>query len=596
MANESEKIKEYILLKDKVSFIKTADLKTLLSIVDLHFFLDENNEDLMSLETAQIKLNKMFVYSLSEQTRLNLTNNEKRLGFNIFDLMGNGLFIKKEFIAPNQFKNAFKYKLDLLKKIILSKDYLDYLEKNIYDIEKGTQGKRFLNLAKVDNREVFEILFDFIVNLKKNNRENLTKENYEKSYIFKKNGESYFDQDGKFGLKNIFFSLIDEYSNIYLPLFSSDLNKINNSKQKFIKIISDYYISQNNEKLINDLKQFCNNTTITGLQTITLENNKKNNGDQKGNIIPITINENDNRVYLCEGVATGLSIANLINNKNIISCINVKNMEEVAKKYLKTGLDVVICMDLDKPYINNKEIKSGAGTSSCYDLNMFLNEEIDIIKGRLSIIKPIPSIEALNKNKIANISFRDDAFGLTSDGILFKIKDYTGGKFSDFNDLEKYANFSAIGKSIQNIIKEQLCNPDFFDSNDIKNKKLLNYIKTNIDEIILVPFLSMNNELFSKTNKLPLTLDLSEVKNLKDNHIEQIRLSIKNDDFSIEKKNFNPHLYLVIKDILLKEPDINNNEIKERVENILKATESIKKNDIINKIKKIKEQSELQLN
>ncbi len=522
MINE---MKEYLEIKNKREYLNKIPTKIFLELIDLFYFIDPENKEFIQTTTAQISnRNKMFIYSLTEQETLNLTPAEREKGFNLIDLMTTGRFLKKEFLLNEQDRNNFGKKINYLKKIISSNEYVKYLEDNLLNIENNVIKPEFSQLANTDSREVFEILFDVIVSLSKNNIKNLTKENYENSYLNKKIGLNCFSEEKKISLSSIFCGFIDEFSNNYFPIFNHKINNLENGKYQLQKIILDYFNNRNQQSLLENLKILTKNNLVNGVQTIDSNGEKKVNGEQKGNVIPIMLNNNSSKIYLCEGVATGISISKMLSTQeNIISCVNVKNLEYVAKEYLKQQKEVILCIDIDKPIFKSNKIFPGAGAQMCYNINKWIKEAENTFSiNKLAIITPLPSEEIFLKLDLKDVPFRDDGLGITTSGELFRIKDFTGGKLSDFNDLERYSNVSENGWKIKEEISKELQQPLFYNKEQIQENLLKKQLDEKIFDLKVYGFLTKDNMDYETTKKLPLINWNGNELDLKDDDLKKI--------------------------------------------------------------------------
>lgn len=102
-----------------------------------------------------------------------------------------------------------------------------------------------------------------------------------------------------------------------------------------------------------------------GYQAIHANGDKQFSMGQRLDSLFFSINGNDiSRIYICEGVATGLSVFEAIEGKYTVACaFSAGNMIKVAdvlrRKYEKSAL--VVCADNDKwkPHIGNTGVKSG---------------------------------------------------------------------------------------------------------------------------------------------------------------------------------------------------------------------------------------------
>lgn len=102
-----------------------------------------------------------------------------------------------------------------------------------------------------------------------------------------------------------------------------------------------------------------------GYQTIHQNGDKQFSMGQRLDSLFLFINGNDiSRIYICEGVATGLSISEALNQKFVVVCaFSASNMIKVAdalrRKYEKSSL--VVCADNDKwkPHIGNTGVRTG---------------------------------------------------------------------------------------------------------------------------------------------------------------------------------------------------------------------------------------------
>ena len=225
---------------------------------------------------------------------------------------------------------------------------------------------------------------------------------------------------GNFDIKQI------KISKYIMSLLDKKHIRLNNSDLHLLKLKNSIVIPMYNIKT----------KEMQSLQYILpLKENETNKlfhfgGKLKFSIYPININieniENNTTFLLCEGVATGFSIHDIIKNIGIdipiICCFNSKNIENVTDFLLENNKKVIIAADFDQPNImKNQKIILGAG---------------------LNVIKKYNN----NENVICSIanSFKNNSkYYLNSiyNNFLSENNDYCNN-ITDFNDIIVSENLS----------------------------------------------------------------------------------------------------------------------------------------------------------
>ena len=195
-------------------------------------------------------------------------------------------------------------------------------------------------------------------------------------------------------------------------------------------------------------KEFHYNT-VTKLGCFILNKNKLlNEYNQNINM--------DNLVFICEGLATGLTVFNLLNeNYSTIIALNSFGIKTIVE-YLKLknpDLKIIILADRDHPKMNSKsELVNGLGAGLYTSLKLFENYDNLIVFSPILHLRDDKSLIIYNKDKKEFVYNNEN---------LWKIKN----KFSsDFNDL-----FINYGKKIclLNLALNLMFNKQIFEINEL---------------------------------------------------------------------------------------------------------------------------------
>lgn len=322
-----------------------------------------------------------------------------------------------------------------------SKDNINY--KSFYDLYSNVDLKgnitQQIKECELDNtpEETLEEIKNIYLNSKQ---------------IFK---DHYFCNKKIFKINNNILQI--KISNFILKNYEKKHIKLNKFDLYFLKLQNSLVIPMYNIETLE----------IQSLQYL-LENKTKLfhfGGKLKKSFYPINFNiKNKNELnnfdtfILCEGVATGFSICDILNKNNvthvgIISCFTSKNIENVCDFLLKSNKKIIISTDYDQINIISNKIILGAGLESlkkyknnpnviCTIANMLNNNS----KYYLQDIYSNFLIE--NKDYNNNITdFNDIVFNYSitdSSNVFFLNLNYYCYIFNKFNFLEQ--------KKINNII------------------------------------------------------------------------------------------------------------------------------------------------
>jgi putative DNA primase/helicase len=127
------------------------------------------------------------------------------------------------------------------------------------------------------------------------------------------------------------------------------------------KLISRFIARQKQSSLILPIIDF--DYQIWSLQFIYSDGSKKllSGGAKKGNFIPINNISNPSQLLICEGFATGATLAEEYPSSSVIAAIDAGNLESVAiaaRNHWRT-LKIIICADDDRNTTNNPGITKG---------------------------------------------------------------------------------------------------------------------------------------------------------------------------------------------------------------------------------------------
>lgn len=128
------------------------------------------------------------------------------------------------------------------------------------------------------------------------------------------------------------------------------------------KQIKPFYARQNADNLVLPVIDF--NGGLKSLQFISSDGSKRflPNGAINGNFIPLQGSPSDNvKNLICEGFATGASLADVYPNACVIAACNAGNLKSVAvimRQYLPNA-EIIICADDDQLNPNNPGLLQG---------------------------------------------------------------------------------------------------------------------------------------------------------------------------------------------------------------------------------------------
>lgn len=245
--------------------------------------------------------------------------------------------------------------------------------------------------------------------------------------------------DHYFNNKNINHKYL---KNIKQLSFSNFMKKIISRKKLNLSKSDENLISLNNSLIIPmyNISDF----SLQSIQYI-LDNKDLNKifhygGKLKNSFFPINYDINlltqANTICLCEGVATGCSIYQILEkiglNIPVLCCFNAMNIKSVAQYLIKnSSVNIIICADYDQINILNNKVLIGAGNNS---FKLFNNE-------------PRVLVTNSNNGKFKSQYFLESLFDESP--IKDKIKK---NEFTDFNDLH-----SLMGVDVaSSVFKENL--------------------------------------------------------------------------------------------------------------------------------------------
>ena len=356
---------------------------------------------------------------------------------------------------------TFNEKFDILKKIYNSKEYIEFssnekIQEKIKSITKSKQNNQDIDFI---NKVVSSYKTELLKNISlKEDRE----QNFKSSYFFRKNFKNY-DYSKILSSAEILF---DKNYTIF-PMKKITYNG-DGEIQGCQKILN---VKDNNLDKI-----FYGSPLNTGM-IFNLEDDKLLN----------KIDKNKKNIYLAEGLATALSIFNLLDNKEqVISTFNSGNLKTVLENMLKDenykNHNIVICIDIDSPLFSqsNSSLKLGAGWKMLYEVDeMLKNKEINKFNMQVNFSKP--NFPNFQRNDAIIIDLNDD--NIKSGKVLLN------KSYSDFNDIDDifFNNDEVIKNNIESL------------------KKPIPITKENIEKEIDSPILLVAN---SGTNKVS---DLREI-------------------------------------------------------------------------------------
>ncbi len=127
------------------------------------------------------------------------------------------------------------------------------------------------------------------------------------------------------------------------------------------KRILPFLARQRDEVLVLPIIDF--DEKLWSLQFIDPEGKKMllSGGAKKGRFIPINDLINDTRLLICEGYATGVTLAQLYPDICVIAAIDAGNLEPVAVEARRRWSDreIIICADDDRLTVGNPGLKKG---------------------------------------------------------------------------------------------------------------------------------------------------------------------------------------------------------------------------------------------